>query len=100
MSDVSGCVRGGLDGNRAFVLGRNTSASFASDSMRWIDFVPSRKNHASAGSQILPVYNSNKEERSMLKDSKAFSGFSAGDIPKAKEFYAEILDLDISEIGD
>ena len=33
----------------------------------------------------------------MLKDSKAFSGFSAGDIPKAKEFYAGTLGLDVSE---
>jgi predicted enzyme related to lactoylglutathione lyase len=33
----------------------------------------------------------------MLKDSKAFSGFSAGDIAKAKDFYAEILGLDVSE---
>ena len=33
----------------------------------------------------------------MLKDSKAFSGFSANDIPKAKEFYAETLSLDVSE---
>jgi catechol 2,3-dioxygenase-like lactoylglutathione lyase family enzyme len=33
----------------------------------------------------------------MLKNSNAFSGFSVGDIPKAKEFYAETLDLDVSE---
>ena len=33
----------------------------------------------------------------MLKDSKAFSGFSAGDIAKAKEFYAGTLGLDVSE---
>lgn len=33
----------------------------------------------------------------MLKDSKAFSGFSAGDIPKAKEFYAGTLELNVSE---
>ena len=33
----------------------------------------------------------------MLKDSKAFSGFSAGDIPKVKKFYAETLGLDVSE---
>jgi len=33
----------------------------------------------------------------MLKDSKAFSGFSAGDIPKAKEFYSKTLGLDVSE---
>jgi predicted enzyme related to lactoylglutathione lyase len=33
----------------------------------------------------------------MLKDSKAFSGFSAGDIPKVKEFYARALGLDVLE---
>ena len=33
----------------------------------------------------------------MLKESKAFSGFSAGDIAKAKEFYAGKLGLDVSE---
>ena len=33
----------------------------------------------------------------MLKDSKAFSGFSAGDIAKAKEFYSGTLGLDVSE---
>ena len=33
----------------------------------------------------------------MLRDSKGFSGFSAGDIPKAKEFYEKTLGLDVSE---
>jgi catechol 2,3-dioxygenase-like lactoylglutathione lyase family enzyme len=33
----------------------------------------------------------------MLKDSKAFSGFSAGDIQKAKEFYTGVLGLEVSE---
>ena len=33
----------------------------------------------------------------MLKDSKAFSGFSAGDIPKEKEFYEKTLGLDVTE---
>jgi predicted enzyme related to lactoylglutathione lyase len=33
----------------------------------------------------------------MLKDSRAFSGFSAGDIQKVKEFYAGTLGLDVSE---
>jgi len=36
----------------------------------------------------------------MLKESKAFSGFSAGDIPKAKEFYAGTLGLEVSESHD
>lgn len=33
----------------------------------------------------------------MLKDSKGFSGFSAGDIPAVKKFYADTLGLDVSE---
>jgi predicted enzyme related to lactoylglutathione lyase len=33
----------------------------------------------------------------MLKDSKAFSGFSTGDILKAKEFYSGTLGLNVSE---
>ena len=33
----------------------------------------------------------------MLKHSKAFSGFSVDDIPKAKEFYAEVLGLEVKD---
>jgi hypothetical protein len=33
----------------------------------------------------------------MLRDSKAFSGFSVDDIPKAKEFYGGTLGLDVFE---
>jgi len=33
----------------------------------------------------------------MLKDSKAFSGFSAGDIQMAKKFYSETLGLDVTK---
>ena len=33
----------------------------------------------------------------MLATSHAFSGFSTDDIPKAKEFYATTLGLDVSE---
>ncbi len=33
----------------------------------------------------------------MLKDSQAFSGFSTNDIAKTKEFYAQILGLDVTE---
>lgn len=33
----------------------------------------------------------------MLQDSKAFSGFSTNDIPKAKEFYGQTLGLEASE---
>jgi predicted enzyme related to lactoylglutathione lyase len=33
----------------------------------------------------------------MLRDSKAFSGFSANDIEKAKEFYGRTLGLKVSE---
>jgi len=33
----------------------------------------------------------------MLKDAKAFSGFSVNDLQKAKEFYGQTLGLDVSE---
>lgn len=33
----------------------------------------------------------------MLKDSHVFSGFSSSDIPKAKEFYSQMLGLDVTE---
>jgi catechol 2,3-dioxygenase-like lactoylglutathione lyase family enzyme len=33
----------------------------------------------------------------MLKDAKAFSGFSVDDIPRAKQFYGETLGLNVSE---
>jgi catechol 2,3-dioxygenase-like lactoylglutathione lyase family enzyme len=33
----------------------------------------------------------------VFKDSRAFSGFSTDDIPKAKEFYGQTLGLDVSE---
>jgi catechol 2,3-dioxygenase-like lactoylglutathione lyase family enzyme len=33
----------------------------------------------------------------MLHDSKAFSGFSVDDIPRARAFYADTLGLEVSE---
>jgi predicted enzyme related to lactoylglutathione lyase len=36
----------------------------------------------------------------MLKDSKAFSGFSVDDIPKAKDFYSKTLGLEVTEEND
>lgn len=36
----------------------------------------------------------------MLKESKAFSGFSVNNIQNAKKFYGEILGLEVSETGD
>src|SRR5918999_3220116 len=33
----------------------------------------------------------------MLNGSRAFSGFSTDDIPKAKEFYGQTLGLDVTE---
>jgi predicted enzyme related to lactoylglutathione lyase len=33
----------------------------------------------------------------MFKDTKAFSGFSVDDIPKAKTFYSQTLGLEVSE---
>lgn len=34
----------------------------------------------------------------MFKNTKAFSGFSVNDLPKAKTFYGQTLGLDVSEI--
>ena len=36
----------------------------------------------------------------MLTDSRAYSGFSVNDIPKAKEFYGRTLGLKVSESHD
>ena len=36
----------------------------------------------------------------MFKDSKAFSGYSVDDIPRAKQFYGETLGLNVSEESD
>lgn len=33
----------------------------------------------------------------MLKDSRAFSGFSSNDVPAARAFYADVLGLDVTE---
>jgi predicted enzyme related to lactoylglutathione lyase len=33
----------------------------------------------------------------MFRDSHAFSGFSSNDIEKAKEFYAQVLGLEVTE---
>jgi predicted enzyme related to lactoylglutathione lyase len=33
----------------------------------------------------------------MFKDTKAFSGFSVNDIPKAKQFYSQTLGLNVTE---
>jgi predicted enzyme related to lactoylglutathione lyase len=33
----------------------------------------------------------------MFRDSHAFSGFSSNEIPKAKEFYAQTLGLEVTE---
>lgn len=36
----------------------------------------------------------------MLGSSKAFSGFSVDDIPRAKQFYSETLGLDVTQDDD
>ena len=35
----------------------------------------------------------------MLKNSKAFSGFSVGDLSQAKSFYRDVLGLDVEEMA-
>jgi hypothetical protein len=97
VSDVSGSIRGGLEWNRAFVLSRDTVASVAFDSVCRINSISGGEKHSSPDSQIWSARKNNQEQSSMLKNSKAFSGFSAGDIPMAKQFYAGTLGLDVSE---
>jgi predicted enzyme related to lactoylglutathione lyase len=36
----------------------------------------------------------------MLKESKAFSGFSVDDTAKAKAFYADVLGLDVTDVPE
>jgi catechol 2,3-dioxygenase-like lactoylglutathione lyase family enzyme len=62
-----------------------------------VDFISGGEKDTSPDSQIWSARRNNQEESSMLKDSKAFSGFSAGDIPKEKEFYEKTLGLDVTE---
>jgi catechol 2,3-dioxygenase-like lactoylglutathione lyase family enzyme len=97
MPDVSGGIHSDLDWRRDFTLGCDTSARGTSRSECRIGFIYGSEIHQSPDPQIWPVRKNNREERIMLKDSKAFSGFSTGDIPKAKEFYAGTLGLDVAE---
>jgi len=46
---------------------------------------------------LLGKRNSNEGGDRMLENSKAFSGFAANDIQKAKEFYGKTLGLKVSE---
>jgi catechol 2,3-dioxygenase-like lactoylglutathione lyase family enzyme len=41
--------------------------------------------------------DSNSRRQQVLKDSKAFSGFSSDDIPAAKQFYGETLEVELTE---
>jgi catechol 2,3-dioxygenase-like lactoylglutathione lyase family enzyme len=36
----------------------------------------------------------------MFKDTEAFSGFSVNDLAKAKDFYGQTLDLEVSELPE
>jgi catechol-2,3-dioxygenase len=38
-----------------------------------------------------------KRSEAMFKNTKAFSSFSVNDLKKARQFYAEVLGLDVSE---
>lgn len=46
---------------------------------------------------ITHEHNSTPERNIMFENTKAFSGFSVDDIPKAKQFYSETLGLRVSE---
>src|SRR5205823_5171435 len=95
--DVSGSIHRALEWNRAFTFSCDTFASVASGAEFRIDFIHDGEKHPSLDSKIWSVRKNNWKERLMLKDSKGFSGFSTGDIPKTKEFYAETLGLDVTE---
>jgi catechol 2,3-dioxygenase-like lactoylglutathione lyase family enzyme len=97
MPDVSGSIHRALEWHRAFILSCDTFARITSDAECRIDFIYGSEEHPSPNSQIWRVRKNNREERVMLKESKAFSGFSTGDIPKTKEFYAGTLGLDVTE---
>lgn len=36
----------------------------------------------------------------MFKDTKAFSSFAVNDVPRAKQFYGEMLGLNVTDEGD
>jgi catechol 2,3-dioxygenase-like lactoylglutathione lyase family enzyme len=44
-----------------------------------------------------PAFTDTEKGSTMFEHSKAFSGFSVDDIPKAKQFYSETLGLRVSE---
>jgi predicted enzyme related to lactoylglutathione lyase len=96
VSDVSGGVYSGLDWNRALTVSSDTFTRVTSRFECRIGFIYGSEKHLPPDSQIWSVKN-NQGEHNMLKDSKAFSGFSTGDIPKTKEFYAATLGLDVTE---
>jgi hypothetical protein len=77
---VFGGIHSADDGSRDLDFNGDTFASGASDSVRRIDFISVGAKHASPDSQIWSVEN-DQEERNMLKDSKAFSGFSTVKTP-------------------
>jgi len=97
MPDVLRRLHRALDRNRTFGVGRNLFASIRSGFLRRVDSVSRSEKRPFPVSQIWPTRTINRKERSMLKNSKAFSGFSANDIPRAKEFYAGTLGLTVSE---
>src|SRR5207249_33926 len=86
-----GSIHRALEWNRAFILSCDTFACVASDAECRIDFIYGGDKHPSPDSQTWSVRKNNRKERVMLKESKAFSGFSTADITKAKEFYAGTL---------
>ena len=97
MPNVSGGIHRALEWNRAFIYSCDTFTCIASDAECRIDFIYGGDKHLSLNSKIWLVRKNSREERVMLKNSKAFSGFSTGDIPKTKEFYAGTLGLDVEE---
>ena len=84
MPGVRRGLRRALDRDRSIALGGDTSAYVSDACLHRSDSMSRGDQRAPPISRIQASPRNNQEEDDMLKDSKAFSGFSAGDIPKAK----------------
>jgi hypothetical protein len=91
MPNLSGRAHRALDRDWTFGFGRDLSASLDYGFLHRLDSVSHGEKCSSAVSQIWPARTIVAKEGNMLKESKAFSGFSAEDTLKVKEFYARMI---------
>jgi predicted enzyme related to lactoylglutathione lyase len=73
-----------------------TMILFLSDQGYRAEVLPDQLNRLKQNRFQRDYYNKQKEKK-MLKDSKAFSGFSVNDTAKAKAFYSEKLGLEVKD---